>query len=234
MSIERLPGETVLGVTDAVEKRKAVRAFTAQAVDIRMVRDILAIAGRSPSGGNLQPWIVHVVAGKALAELKQRLAMRLDRETPDASEYQIYPPGLWEPHRTWRRNAGRGRYAALGFEEKSEEGRRTLQRRNFDFFGAPVGLFFFIDRRMGPPQWADLGMFMQTVMLLAVERGLDTCPQEIWANASDTVGEVLNIPSSTMLVAGMALGYRNEADPLAVVETERAAPDQYIVVHADA
>ena len=219
------------GVSAAVVARRAVRAFRPDPVDLETVRDILGIAGRAPSGGNLQPWIVHVVAGKRLDELKALIAGKLDQETPDESEYQVYPSGLWEPHRTWRREAGSGRYDALGFPEKSIEGRMELLRRNYRFFDAPVGLFFCIDRRMGPPQWADLGMFMQTVMLLAVERGLDTCPQEVWSNVGRTVGAFLGLPDNVMLFAGMALGFRDPAERLCAVETTRADVDHYVTLH---
>jgi nitroreductase len=149
------------------------------------------------------------------------------------NEYQVYPPGLWEPHRSRRRETGSGRYRALGFVEKSEEGRRELLARNMCFFGAPVGLFFCIDRRMGPPQWADLGMYMQNVMLLAAERGLDTCPQAVWSNVGHTVSRFLDLPENVMLFAGMALGHRDADDPLCVVETDRAAPITQIFFHGD-
>jgi len=195
------------------------------------VLDILSIAGRTPSGGNLQPWIVHVLTGECLTELKALVAKRLEDETPQDNDYQVYPRALWEPHRTWRRNAGTGRYKALGFPEKSEEGRLELLQRNYRFFDAPVGLFFCIDRRMGCAQWADLGMYMQTVMLLAVERGLDTCPQAVWSNVSSTVSQFLDFPSTTILFAGMSLGYRDEAHPLSSVQTERMSVENYVRVH---
>jgi nitroreductase len=220
-----------VGVSEAIERRSAVRAFKPDPVDPEMISEILDTARLSPSGGNLQPWIVHVVLGRRLDALRALAAERLRDGLLGENEYQVYPSGLWEPHRSWRRAAGSGRYDALGFPEKSEEGRRELMARNLRFFGAPAGLFFCIDRRMGPPQWADLGMYMQNVMLLAVERGLDTCPQAVWSNAGTTVSRFLDLPQNVMLFAGMALGYRDPDDPLCVVETDRAATGAHVFFH---
>lgn len=231
--LEHAQAPEKVSVSEAIARRRAIRAFRPDPVDPRTVGEILDIARLSPSGGNLQPWIVHVVAGRRLDALKAAVAERIRDRVADDNEYQVYPPGLWEPHRSWRRETGSGRYRALGFADKSEEGRRELLARNLRFFGAPVGLFFCIDRRMGPPQWADLGMYMQNVMLLAAERGLDTCPQAVWSNVGRTVARFLDLPESVMPFAGMALGRRDADDPLCVVETDRAAPAAQIFFHDD-
>jgi nitroreductase len=141
-------------------------------------------------------------------------------------EYDVYPPNLWEPFRTRRFQNGEDLYATLGIPREDKPARLRQLARNGDFFGAPVGLFFCLDRWLGPPQWADLGMYMQNVMLLATERGLDTCPQEYWARYPKTVGDFLNLPADHMLFSGMALGY---GDPDAPINTLRAARDPFEV-----
>ena len=218
-----------MDVNEAVARRQSVRAFTTQPVPAALLRELLAGAQRAPSGGNLQPWRVYALGGSELAAFKAAIAARLDQGIDgEQPEYAVYPPALWEPFRARRRATGAQRYAALGFDEKDRAGQRELLRRNFDFFGAPVGLFFCIDRRFGAPQWSDLGMYMQTLMLLAVERGLDTCPQEVWANWPRLIADVLRLPAQTMVFAGMALGYRDGAHPLNAFRTTRVSFEQSI------
>lgn len=217
-------------VSEAIQARRSIRAYANKPVALEMVRDILDRARRAPSGGNLQPWVVHVVSGRALNDLRNVIASKPDLDGREA-RYPFYPPGLWEPYRSRRQDAGRARYARLGVEEKSEGGRFDLLRRNYRFFGAPVGLFLCMDRRMGPAQWADLGMFMQCVMLLATERGLDTCPQAIWINFSKTVGQFLGLADTIEVVAGMAMGYRDESNELCEVPTERAELEELVTFH---
>jgi nitroreductase len=210
-------------VSEAVTQRQAIRAFKPDPVPEDVVKKILELARFSPSGGNLQPWHVYALAGEPLATFKNIIVEKVRKgiagETP---EYAVYPSKLWEPFRTRRREAGTLRYAALGFDDKDQSGLTELTLKNVDFFGAPIGLFFCLDRRVGPPQWSDMGMYMQTVMLLATERGLDTCPQEFWASWPKTVGDYLGLPEDQMLFAGMSMGYRSPDHPL---NTYRAPRD---------
>ncbi|MFZ5668312.1 MAG: nitroreductase [Pseudomonadota bacterium] len=205
-------------VTEAVARRISVRAFTDRPVAGALVREILDAASRAPSGGNLQPWRVHAVAGAPLRDLKARVAANLAGEEP---EYDVYPPNLWEPFRTRRFECGEDLYATLGIPREDKPARLRQLLRNAEFFGAPVGLFFSLDRGVGPPQWADVGMFMQTVMLLAVERGLATCAQEFWARYPKTVGAFLGLPDDHMLFSGMALGWADETAPINTLRTRR-------------
>ena len=124
--------------------------------------------------------------------------------------------------RSRRRVAGSMRYAALGLP-RSDESHRMLSVQNFQFFGAPVGLFSCLDRRVGPPQWADVGMYMQTLMLLAIDHGLATCPQEVWANWPKSIAEYLRLPDELMHFAGMSLGYEDAGAPINQFRTEREA-----------
>ncbi len=208
-------------VRDAVTQRMSVRAFKPDPVPGAIVREILETARRSPSGGNLQPWRVYALSGQALAEFKAIIAAKQAAGESETPEYDVYPRNLWEPLKKRRRDTGAQRYAALGVDDKDKVVLKDLGERNYRFFDAPVGLFFCLDRRLGPPQWSDMGMYMQTVMLLAAERGIDTCPQESWSNWPVSVRAFLNMPEELMLFAGMSMGYRDPDHPLNAISTTR-------------
>ncbi|MBS0334856.1 MAG: nitroreductase [Proteobacteria bacterium] len=207
-----------MNVSDAIASRVSIRAFRPDPVAGEVMADILARAAQAPSGGNLQPWRVYALAGQPLADFKAMVAGAPFGEEP---EYDVYPPNLWEPFRTRRWQNGEDLYATIGIPREDKAARLRQLARNGQFFGAPVGLFFCLDRKLGPPQWADLGMFMQNVMLLAVERGLDTCPQEYWARYPKTVSSFLGLPDDHMLFAGMALGYRDPDHPINTLKASR-------------
>ena len=206
-----------MDVAEAAEKRISVRAFKPDPVPGALVRQILEAAHRAPSGGNLQPWRVYALAGEPLAQFKA-LAQTGGMQEP---EYDVYPPELWDPFRTRRFQCGEDLYASIGIPREDRAGRLRQLAKNTDFFGAPVGLFFCLDRKLGPPQWADVGMYMQTVMLLAVENGLDTCAQEFWARFPQTIASFVGLPEDHMVFSGMALGYRDETAPINNWRTRR-------------
>lgn len=207
-----------MNVSEAVAQRVSVRAFKPDPVPGAVVREILERAAQAPSGGNLQPWRVYGLAGAPLAEFKALVAANPFGEPP---EYEVYPPNLWDPFRTRRYQNGEDLYATIGIPREDKPARLRQLAKNGEFFGAPVGLFFCLDRKLGPPQWADLGMYMQNVMLLAVERGLDTCPQEYWARYPKTVAGFLGLPEELMLFSGMALGRRDESHPINTLRARR-------------
>ena len=209
-----------MNVSEAVERRVSVRAFKSDPVPGAVVREILEAAHRAPSGGNLQPWRVHALAGEPLEQMKA-LAMRTLATGLETPEYDVYPPDLWEPFRTRRFVCGEDLYATIQIPREDRPARLRQLARNVEFFGAPVGLFFSLDRKLGPPQWSDVGMYMQTVMLLAVERGLDTCAQEFWARLPRTVADFIELPDDHMLFSGMALGFRDETAPINTLRTRR-------------
>jgi nitroreductase len=222
-----------VNVSEAVASRYSCRAFLDTPVPGETVRAILDAARKTPSGGNLQPWWVFALAGEPLAELRTRVRARVmaNPRGDGTHEYDIYPPGLGEPYRSRRYQCGEDLYATLGIAREDKLGRLMQLARNYEFFGAPVGLFFYLDRTMGPPQWSDVGMYMQTVMLLAREHGLHTCAQEIWSVIPTTVAECLHVPSHLMLFAGMALGYADSAHPVNTLRTARAPLEEFAVLH---
>ena len=218
----------MMSVTEAVTSRTSKRAFLDRPVSGELVRKLLATAARSPSGGNLQPWVVHALGGAELARFKALVRERRQAAPfGERPEYEIYPPKLGEPFRARRGKCGEDMYASMGIVRADTAARMAFVSGNFDFWNAPVGLFFCIDRQLGPTQWVDLGIYLQSVMLLAREAGLHTCAQEAWAMWHCTVAEFLELPPHLMLFCGMALGYADENHPVNSLRTERAALDEF-------
>jgi len=217
-----------LNVTEAVRSRYSCRAFLAKPVPRALIAGILEAAARAPSGGNIQPWHVDVLTGEPLAALKAKVAASLAANPKgEGTEFPVYPPNLEAPWRERRFACGERLYASLDIPRENRPARLMQFARNFDLFGAPVGLFFSIPRHFGPPQWSHLGMFIQTVMLLAAERGLATCAQEAWAIVHKSVGEALRLPPERMLTCGMALGHADETQPINRWRTEREPLEAY-------
>ena len=212
-----------MDVSEAVRSRKTLRAFSARPVATETIREILQLALRAPSGGNVQPWRVYVLVGAARDEIVRRVHAGM-AETPlgETPEYHIYPPGLTDPYETRRVTLGKKLYTTLGIARGDRAAMLAQANRNFEFFGAPAGMFFTMDRQMQQGQWADLGMFMQTIMLLARERGLHTCPQEAWARWHHVVRPYLKIPPHEMFFCGMGIGYADEEALANTFESDRA------------
>jgi nitroreductase len=207
-----------MNVTDAVNSRLTVRAFRDTPVTDDTIRQLLETAARAPSGGNLQPWRVFVINGETMPALQAHLASAEQQRQP---EYQIYPSDLKSPYRDSRFKVGEDMYALLGIPRADKPARFAHLARNYEFFGAPAAFFCFVDKQMGPPQWSDLGMFLQTFMLLAREAGLDTCPQEAWAMRSQAVREFVEAPEALMLFCGMAIGERDPDAPVNRLVSDR-------------
>ena len=222
-------------VTAALHARRSVRDFLPTPVPGDLIRQVLSTASRSPSGGNLQPWQIDVLAGEPLQALKdlvqQRMAAVAGGEPPEPSEYSVYPKELVSPHRDYRFKVGEDMYARLGIPREDKPARLRWFARNYQFFGAPMALFCTVDRRMGPPQWSDLGMFLQSVMLLLQEAGVDSCAQECWSTWPQTIGRFINIPPERMLFTGMAIGYANREHPINGLVTDRAGLDSFARFH---
>ncbi len=220
-----------MNVTEALRQRISVRAFLDKKVSESLVREVLDAARFAPSGGNLQPWRVHVAMDGArdrlVAEVKAAIA-----ENPFASEAEIkvYPDALWEPYRTRRFEVGEAMYALLGIPREDKTARLMNLAKNFELFGAPVGLFFSLDRRFDKGQWAHLGMLMQSIALVAEEKGLGTCMQEAWATRAKFVADFFGLPQTEQIYCGMALGYKDLDAPVNRLRSERAPLDDFVTI----
>ena len=207
-----------MNVYEAVLSRKSIRSFLSDPVDSKIIKDLLSRASRSPSGGNLQPWKIYVLNESAMEDF---LIFQDNWDDPETPAYEIYPPKLKEPYRSSRFELGEQMYELLRIPREDKQARLEQVMKNFNFFGAPCAFFCFVDRQMGPPQWSDLGMFLQTFMLLAQEAGLDTCAQEAWSMKHDSVSKFVKAESSDILFCGMAIGYRDESAAVNSLKSKR-------------
>jgi nitroreductase len=223
-----------MNVSEAIASRRSVRGFLDTPVDPAVIRRVVEAAARAPSGGNLQPWHIDVVAGAKLDELKTIMRTRL-AEAPggEPTEYDIYPKVLPSPYKDYRFAVGEELYRALGIPREDKMQRLMWFARNFQFFGAPVALFCSVAKTMGPPQWSDLGMYLQSLMLLLREEGLDSCPQECWAIYPETIRKFINIPEDRMLFTGVAIGFADAADKANAARAARAPLAEWATFHND-
>jgi len=217
-----------MDVTEAIAARRSVRGFLDTPVDPTLLHELAVKASRAATGGNLQPWHIAIVQGDAMTRLKATMAEKQTTGATEQPAYDIYPKDLTAPYRDRRFAVGEAMYAELGIPRDDKAARRDWFARNFAFFGAPAAYFCTVDRRMGPPQWSDLGMYLQNLMLLAVDAGLATCPQECWAMYPDTLGAFLDIPEDHMLFCGMAIGYEDKDAPANRLRTERADTSEWL------
>lgn len=213
-------------VSQALLARRSIRAFRPDPVPVEVITSILERAARSPSGGNLQPWNVAVLAGARMADFREAIA----KQTPGATQYNIYPSPLIEPYRARRYDNGMGLYDQMGIARDDKAARGAALARNFTFFEAPAAIFIYIDRSMGPPQWSDVGMFLQSVMLLCEEEGYQTCAQEAWAMYAGAVDAFVEPDEGLMLFCGLAIGKADWDAQVNGFVSERAPSSEWIKV----
>eukprot|EP00946_MAST-07B_sp_MAST-7B-sp1_P001972 g1972.t1 len=219
-----------LSVTDAIKQRMSTRAFQRdRGVPLATLEEILALASRAPSGGNTQPWHVYVVAGAArdnLSHTAQSFVMSGGLETAK-EEFAMYPSKSSTPPAPpsfiqRRRALGYAMYSLMGVDRKDRAGRAAAMQRNWDFFGAPVGIIVTVERSVDRNGWGHVGALLQNICLLAEERGLATCLQEAWANMGRTVYDELDIPDNEIVWCGISIGYADKTAPVNTLKSERA------------
>ncbi|TBU89042.1 nitroreductase [Phytopseudomonas dryadis] len=209
-------------VSEALRERHSTRAFLDKAVDAQLLRSLLRQAARAPSSGNLQPWRIQVVQGTAMTRFREHIAERLARDPEvDPPDYPVYPQPLQEPYRSSRFEVGEQMYRLLDIGRADKAGRLAWFARNYRFFEAPCAAFFFVERCMGPGQWADLGMYQQSLMLLLKEHGLDSCAQACWARYHLSVEAFLQVPDSHVLHCAIAIGHADPEAPVNRLVSER-------------
>ena len=213
-----------MNVQEAVLSRRSIRAFTNTLVDNQTIKELLELSSRAANGGNIQPWKIFVLNNESMSKFKDFQKNWTDPETPS---YDIYPSKLKEPYRTSRFELGEQMYALLGIGREDKEGRLNQVMQNFNFFGAPAAIFCFVDRQMGHPQWSDLGMFIQTFMLLAQEKGIDTCAQEAWSLKNDSVSKFVGSNIDDMLFCGVAIGYKDSEAPINNLKSTRRPLEEW-------
>lgn len=218
-------------VDAAITSRRSIRAYLPTPVSPEDIAQILQVAGRAPSGTNTQPWKVYVLQG----ESKQRLSAAILAAHNDSAqakqhkeEYAYYPSEWISPYIDRRRKVGWDLYALLGLTREDKAGMAAQHGKNYDFFGAPVGFIFTIDRIMEQGSWLDYGMFLQNIMVAARARGLDTCPQAAFTQYHRIITEQLALPPNETVVCGMALGVADLSKIENSLVTERMALEEFV------
>lgn len=204
-----------------MRERHSTRAFLDKPVARETITAILDVARWAPSGVNTQPWLVAVVSGAKKEQIGTTLLAARQNKEPERPDYAYYPKQWDEPYKSRRKASGLALYAALGIAKEDTDARLKAWNYNYRFFGAPVGLLFFLDRALSQGSWVDMGMFVENVMLAARAHGLETCPQASLAEYPDLVRGILGMPESRALVCGMALGYADTAHPVNQYRTAR-------------
>ena len=220
-------------IAAALATRRSVRGFTSQPIERGVIDQILALASRAPSMTNTQPWRVHVLTDAARDRLCAEILEAHEADQQPSIDYDYYPKAWKEPYLARRRQIGWGLYGLLGIGKGDREGTKRQAGRNFDFFGAPVGMMITIDRDLGLGSWLDLGMFLQNIMIAARGAGLDTCPQAAFANYHAIIRRQLAIPENEILVCGMALGYEDKFEKANELIAPRETVADFTTYHTD-
>ncbi len=216
-------------IVDAtIESRRSVRAFRNDTVPLETIRHILEVAARAPSSANMQPWRVYVLTGAALRRTIDAVCLAFDTEQGQhTSEYQYFPTEFFEPYLSRRRKMGLSMYALLGIEKGDKERMLLQHRRNYEFFGAPVGLIFTMHRKLPAASFIEYGAFLENIMISARGHGLDTCPQTGWSDYHRVIARELPLEPDEMLIGGMPIGYAASEDPVNQLQTERSPLSEF-------
>jgi len=215
-------------VDQAIASRRSIRRFLPTPVPAETVEAILDVSSRAPSGTNMQPWKGYALAGAAKDRLVAAVQAVFDAEEPGhKQEVQYYPDEFFEPYLSRRRSVGWGLYGLLGIGRGDAAKMKAQHRRNFQFFDAPVGMIFTIDRRLATGSWLDYGMFLENIMIAARGHGLDTCAQAAWATYHLAIRPVLGLAEEEIVVCGMALGYADPDAPENTLTTDRATAREF-------
>jgi len=218
-------------VSEAIEKRHSCRAFLDRPVDPRTVEQILRLASRSPSGANTQPWRVAVVTGETRRSIAERLEAAFRSDAPRHPDYRYYPTAWSEPFISRRFACGVQLYEALGIRRTDKARRAEQWIENYRSFGAPVVLYFYMDAGLEAGSYLDMGMFLQSVMLLAEEAGLATCAQQALAEYPEIVKHALGIADACVLLCGIALGHEDTNAAVNLYRTPRADLAEFVTFH---
>jgi nitroreductase len=226
--------EDPASVDAAIESRFSCRAFLPRPVPRETIADILRVARRAPSGTNCQPWKAYVLQGPSRDGLVDKVCAAHDAIYADPAlaaayreEYDYYPQKWVSPYIDRRRENGWGLYGLLGIAKGEKDRMHAQHHRNFQFFGAPVGMMFTVDRIMGRGSLLDYGAFLQSLMVAARARGLHTCPQAAWNGFARIILPHVGAGPDEMLVCGMSIGYADESERVNTFHTPRVPVEEF-------
>lgn len=211
----------------AIRARKSVRAYLDKDVPDQLISQLLEIAACAPSGANSQPWQVSILRGQTKRDLERRMTESFEQGVQANQDYHYYPPDWFDPYQTRRVECGHQLYQALGIERTDKQRRRQQWTANYGGFGAPVVLMFSLHKDLAIGSYMDCAMFMQTLMLAAVDLGLATCPEAALATYPDIVRELLQLGEDKAVLCGMALGYEDTEAPVNHYRTPREKPGSF-------
>ncbi|KFL33158.1 MULTISPECIES: nitroreductase [unclassified Sulfurospirillum] len=218
-------------VSEALKARKSTRAFLPKEVSPTLIKAILEDAKHAPSGVNMQPWHVHVVSGEKKRTLETKVIEAFERGDKEVMDYAYYPSSWEEPYKSRRKETGLLMYATLGIAKEDKPRQIEQWKLNYRAFDAPVVLYFFIDKSLEKGSYLDYGMFLQSVMLSATEKGLATCPQAALAEFPSIVKRELGITENLLLLCGMALGYEDKEALINRYRTPRMSLEAFVTFH---
>lgn len=216
-----------MNITEALIQRKSTRAFLNKSVEKEKITGILKAARHAPSGTNAQPWLVAVVTGKMKEQLTGAMETAFHEEGIGTMDYQYYPLKWHDPYKKRRVLCGSQLYSALKIERRDRAKRLEQWVANYRAFEAPAILFFFMDAAMQKGSYLDYGMFIQSVMLAAMEEGLATCPQAALGQYPKLIKDALGYSQETILICGMALGYEDKDAPVNNYRTPREEVENF-------
>lgn len=218
-------------VDDALRARRSVRAFKPDPVPLSLVTELLQLASLAPSGTNIQPWKVHVVAGEVRARLEEEVLAHRETMPPDDKAEFPRLSKRKEPYVSRMRKLGKDMYTLVGVPKGDQAANWAQWGRNYKFFDAPVGLIFTIDKDLDSMSYLDTGMFIQSFLLAAKSRGLDTCAQGAWNNYWTATRRVLAIPEDEYIICGVSLGYADDDAPVNTLVSEREPLETFVTFH---
>lgn len=222
-----LKGRSAMNISEAIRHRKSTRAFLTKEVEQDKIVRILETARHAPSGANTQPWQVAVVSGQQKKELQERMIAAFDKGEQETKDYHYYPEKWAVPYSGRRTSCGMQLYSALGIERQDRKRRRMQWVANYRAFDAPVMLLFFIDSSLATGSYIDYGMFLQSLMLAALDEGLATCPQAALAEYPNLVRQTLGYPDNALLLCGVALGYEDREAAINQYRTPREPVEKF-------
>lgn len=220
-----------MNVDEAILTRRSIRQFKSDPVPRALIEEILRVAVRAPSGTNIQPWKLHVVAGEVRAQLEREVLAHRETNPPDQHAEFPRMNKRKEPYQTRMRTLGKEMYTLLGVPKGDQAANWRQWGRNYQFFDAPVGLIFTIDKELDRMSYVDVGILLQTILLAAKARGLDSCAQGAWNNYWSVTRRVLNIPEDEYILCGVSLGYADETAPVNTLVSERESIESFATFH---
>jgi len=212
---------------ESIKQRKSVRAFLNKEVEKEKIEKLLNTAKYAPSGVNMQPWKVAVVSGEKKQQLEQKLQEAFESGEDERMDYNYYPLEWKEPYKTRRKETGLLMYKTLHITREDKQKQFEQWKANYRAFDAPVVLYFFIDKHLEKDSYLDYGMFLQNVMLCAVNLGLGTCTQAALAQYPDIVKNELAIEEDKLLLCGIALGYEDTKNIINTYRTPRIELEEF-------